>query len=444
MGNFVTKINSNTTLNNNIQKTNTNKKIEKKEKIVKIEKTEKTKKIEKTKFIVSVPENVKSGETFLVRTNNSTLSIKCPDNVGPNHKLKFYVPKKQTDTENDNNDSNDNKSFLSVGTKKNKTNSKKYNSDYKLYYITIPEGIKPRDNLLINVEGKKITIGCPNYNYPNERVCIKILKSELDKYTINNDNSIQNVSNTIKFKYNDEWFRYICDDYYFYWEYEKNDNKSSKKTNLSSKYNILANSYVSFIKKSDNYSNYNIEFNIELCDYYKYHTKNNLSNEIIKLSQTTFQLKSKWIRNELNKTKIPWEEGHVKIKVRRSNLLEDGIKVFNSICAADLKKTFRFEFMGEPALDSNGVAKEFYDLMSKEIVKPEYQLFEVIETIQDSYQINFNSFINDNHIEHFYAYGRIIGKCLLDGYTTPINLCPLIYKHILQYPFNFNDSDIYH
>jgi hypothetical protein len=27
----------------------------------------------------------------------------------------------------------------------------------------------------------------------------------------------------------------------------------------------------------------------------------------------------------------------------------------------------------------------------------------------------------------------------LDGYTTPINLSPLIYKHILQYPFNFND-----
>jgi hypothetical protein len=90
---------------------------------------------------------------------------------------------------------------------------------------------------------------------------------------------------------------------------------------LSSKYNILANSYVSFIKKS----NFNIEFNIELYDYYKYHIKNNLSNEIIKLSQTALQLKTKWVINELNKTKIPWEEGHIKIKVRRSNLLEDEI-----------------------------------------------------------------------------------------------------------------------
>jgi hypothetical protein len=43
MGNVMTNINSNKTLNNNIQKTNTYKKIE------------------KTKFIVRVLENVKSG-----------------------------------------------------------------------------------------------------------------------------------------------------------------------------------------------------------------------------------------------------------------------------------------------------------------------------------------------------------------------------------------------
>lgn len=417
------------------------------EKTQKIPKEKKKKKVNEMhknakEFIVTIPEGIKGGETFLVKANNTLLNIKSPSNAKPNQKLKFYIPEET----NENITNNKNNSNL-IRTK-NKCDIKKYDLEYKHYYITIPEGIKPGDNLTIDAEGKKITIVCPKYNYPNERVRIKIPLNTLDNYNnSNNYNNYNNYKNVIKLEYyNDVWYRYLKNNY-FYWDYYKLSNESIntinviKTLNSNAEYNILDNSFVCFSFNKSDFNNKN-NFNVELCEYCKYYLKNNFAEKIISLSLKTYNTRIDWIKNEFDKIKIPWEEGHIKIKVRRSNLLEDSIKAFNDININDLKKTFRYEFIGEPALDSNGVAKEFYELISKEIVKPEFQLFEIIDSIQDSYQLNYNSFINDNHINYFYSYGRILGKSLFDGYTTPINLSPLIYKHILQYPVNFNDLKI--
>ena len=49
----------------------------------------------------------------------------------------------------------------------------------------------------------------------------------------------------------------------------------------------------------------------------------------------------------------------MKIRVKRATLLQDAVDAMESIDAADMRKIFRFEFIGEPALDAGGVASSW-------------------------------------------------------------------------------------
>jgi E3 ubiquitin ligase SMURF1/2/E3 ubiquitin-protein ligase HUWE1 len=61
-----------------------------------------------------------------------------------------------------------------------------------------------------------------------------------------------------------------------------------------------------------------------------------------------FQHKEAWFRQQIAKLQVPWEDGHIKINVRRENLLEDSMEATESITQADMRKIFRFEFIAEP------------------------------------------------------------------------------------------------
>jgi len=77
--------------------------------------------------------------------------------------------------------------------------------------------------------------------------------------------------------------------------------------------------------------------------------------EVAKNVAEVYQNKEAWFRNEVQKIQIPWEEGHVRINVRRSNLLVDAMEAFESVKKDDMHKIFRFEFQGEPGIDAGGV-----------------------------------------------------------------------------------------
>jgi hypothetical protein len=65
------------------------------------------------------------------------------------------------------------------------------------------------------------------------------------------------------------------------------------------------------------------------------------------------------------RAQVPWEDGHIKINVRRGNLLEDSMEAIESITPADMRKIFRFEFINEPGVDAGGVAREWFHLVSE-------------------------------------------------------------------------------
>lgn len=73
-----------------------------------------------------------------------------------------------------------------------------------------------------------------------------------------------------------------------------------------------------------------------------------LAQELSRYAAMPFQHKEAWFRQQIAKLQVPWEDGHIKINVRRENLLEDSMEATESITQSDMRKIFRFEFIAEP------------------------------------------------------------------------------------------------
>jgi len=164
--------------------------------------------------------------------------------------------------------------------------------------------------------------------------------------------------------------------------------------------------------------------------------------ELNNVAAQPFQQKVDWLKGQFANLKVPWEEGHIKLKVRRESVLQDAMDAIESIDSGDLKKIFRFEFIGEPALDAGGVAREFFNLICNEIFNPDCGLFLYSAVNQMCMQINPNSGIaNEHHLRYFHMTGRILGKALMDGQITPVHLIQPLYKHLMGWPVTFRDLE---
>jgi hypothetical protein len=61
--------------------------------------------------------------------------------------------------------------------------------------------------------------------------------------------------------------------------------------------------------------------------------------------------------------------------VRRSELMYDAVTQLARFKPEALRKQLRVQFVGEDGVDMGGVAQEFFQLVSRELMKPAYRLF---------------------------------------------------------------------
>lgn len=101
-----------------------------------------------------------------------------------------------------------------------------------------------------------------------------------------------------------------------------------------------------------------------------------LAQDLSRHVSASFSTKEQWFRSQISQLQVPWEEGHIRINVRRSNLLVDAMEAVMSVKKEDLRKTFRFEFQNEPGIDAGGVAREWFHQVSEHLFNPDVALFQ--------------------------------------------------------------------
>ncbi|KAJ8672670.1 hypothetical protein QAD02_003930 [Eretmocerus hayati] len=123
---------------------------------------------------------------------------------------------------------------------------------------------------------------------------------------------------------------------------------------------------------------------------------------------------------------------HIKISVTRQTLFEDSYHQIMNAEAFALRRRLYIIFKGEEGLDYGGVSREWFFLLSHEVLNPMYCLFEYANKSNYSLQINPASYVNPDHLNYFKFIGRFIamalyhGRFIYSGFTMPF------YKRMLN------------
>ncbi|XP_066558870.1 itchy E3 ubiquitin protein ligase a [Amia ocellicauda] len=132
---------------------------------------------------------------------------------------------------------------------------------------------------------------------------------------------------------------------------------------------------------------------------------------------------------------------HIKITVTRKTLFEDSFQQIMSFNAQDLRRRLWIIFPGEEGLDYGGVARQWFFLLSHEVLNPMYCLFEYAGKDNYCLQINPASYINPDHLKYFKFIGRFIAMALFHGKFIDTGFSLPFYKRILNKPLALKDLE---
>jgi hypothetical protein len=107
-----------------------------------------------------------------------------------------------------------------------------------------------------------------------------------------------------------------------------------------------------------------------------YNNKTLLSySDIANVQTKGLEEKTAWFQSICKELLADWDDGHVKIVVRRHTLLHDSVEAVMSLGREDMRKRWRIEFLGEPGIDAGGVTREWFQLLTEQIFDPDFGLW---------------------------------------------------------------------
>lgn len=185
------------------------------------------------------------------------------------------------------------------------------------------------------------------------------------------------------------------------------------------------------------------------------------SSELLPKYRRDLDVKIRSFRSELQA--LQPQSGHCRLEVSRNEIFEESYRLIMKMRPKDMRKRLMVKFRGEEGLDYGGVAREWLHLLSREMLNPQYGLFQYSRednyTLQInpdsgkidasngsarneySYELSFETGVNPDHLSYFHFVGRILGiavfhgHCLDGGFTTPF------YKQILNKPITLSDIE---
>lgn len=161
----------------------------------------------------------------------------------------------------------------------------------------------------------------------------------------------------------------------------------------------------------------------------------------------SFPEKHRWFLQETSSIlKVRWNSpslaSDLTLHMPRDDLLRATVQGLMRTPQKLLRSPLRVHFMNEPGIDAGGIVREWFDLVVNEFLNDTTGLFQCVHTSDDgiAYTINPNASIAvDEYLLHLRAFGRLLGKALLEGHLVSAPLTDVMFKHILGAPISFAD-----
>jgi hypothetical protein len=130
-----------------------------------------------------------------------------------------------------------------------------------------------------------------------------------------------------------------------------------------------------------------------------------------------------------------------RLAIHRASLLADSMSVLGTMTVAQARAGVRVEFLGEQGIDAGGVYREWFLLLNEAIIQPDAGIFVCVDKQDQAFYLNPQSraILGENHLMHFFAAGRVLGRALLEGNVTGFHLALPLLKIILGLPVGFGD-----
>jgi hypothetical protein len=237
-------------------------------------------------YVVTVPANVKPGQQFRVMINSQEVMVTCPRGVRSGQRVTFQLPQQERGPQ--------------------------AAPNHQMFEVTVPDGVKAGQPFALIANGQRVMVTCPPNVKPGQKIRfqlpIQLSQQQLEAIKVSYDK--------------DGWMRCLGQDLKFHWVYNKSESTTVKREEHKIPFEVDNTAFVrELIPNGEN--DFEIRF-IKASDYaIETSVKGTGVNyqELSSVAQLPFQQKVDWLKNQFSALRTPWEEGHIKLKVRRASML---------------------------------------------------------------------------------------------------------------------------
>ncbi len=397
-------------------------------------------------YNIRVPNHARPNQPFAVSVNGRTIQVQCPSNARPGMTVQIRIPGPTGSPPGVQSATDLNRPPETPSS----SAAPRMLTINQMFEVTVPQGVQPGQPFSLMAGGQRVLVNCPHNARPGSRIRFQIPMTVPDTSANNSARpSTTSIQKGVAFKYDtqDGWVRTVrVSDMKFTWIKVDDKGEIISASSNNDKFNVENSAFVRqllFLQGNDKRmrtgklslvpaSEYSVNANIE-----ENGKKIVESTELSRVQTMKFHAKTGWFLQTCKKLGVPWEDGHMRIAIRREHLLSDSINAVMSLGREDLRKIWRFEFMGEMGVDAGGLAKEWFLLVSQAIFDADSGLWISSEGNQMLMRINPSSEVScpEDHLIYFRFLGRVLGKALFEGQIVGGHMVQYLYKYMLVSPF---------
>jgi hypothetical protein len=320
-------------------------------------------------FLVDFPQGIPKGQVVSVMILGKEVKVKCPEtincqeNASAGQSMALRIPNP----------------FVAP-TRNNETNATRHTelktSESQLYEVKVPDGIQPGTSLALLAGGVHVMITCPPNAGPGQRLRFKLPwwgvleKPSFRRTQLLGWNRLVRVG-SLKLQWvyltplvgaldNIHDRESKIDAYAFVRKLELPRTANNTAVVGTSAFSLVPSSQVLLDPK------------VKLSDMRDLMTV----LDLVRVRSESFEKKAEWFQDSCAKLAVDWNEGHIRINVRCDHVLEDSVDAVKSMSLRDLRKLWRFEYIGKRGISGGGLLTEWYYCVFQELFDPDMGLWQ--------------------------------------------------------------------
>ena len=403
-------------------------------------------------YMVTVPQGVRPGGHFPVMVAGQQLMVQCPGNARPGTNVRIVPPTQPLHAPPSTGPANP-QQLMQHGMGLDRPPEPRLGQSSSLpsrqslttqmFEVIVPSGVRPNQPFALIAGGQRVLVTCPPNAYPGQKIRFQLPVSQPST------KSIESVK--LSYDLQDGWTRTVrVTDMRFQWVRMTEGGD----VDLNSRFDLKHSAYVRklvFLEGNDPRMRTGV---VSLVPASEAAIDSNVvsgNREIVRYADLAaaqgrkYEEKARWFQDVCGQLTADWNDGHMRINVRRPYLLQDSMAAVMSLSREDLRNIWRFEFMGEMGIDAGGLAREWFHVVTEQIFDPDNGLWMSSNGAQQMYMmINPSSEIScpEDHLIFFRFMGRVMGKALFDRQLVSGHMARHMYKHILGWPVMFDDLEL--